>query len=195
MPIFAFLLRNQGLFLKKLSKFVHFKKNIVADNFFFAADELSKFGNKQESENKNFESKLKLLFKVLAILCKIPFHFLEGFYVTLLIKLLQITRASCFLSFYLSKVLFDFLYLVKIQEVPGTKLLAIADFLFKKQTVEGVFNQIVVDWRNDYFDALSEKRNWKARWISFRGHYEFYSAMFKQSPIGDLIEEVRKFVK
>lgn len=82
-----------------------------------------------------------------------------------------------------------------LKHPPGTRLLAIAEFLYQKETVEGIFAQIVCDWRTDYFDALKEKRKWKARWISIRGHYEFYSAMFKRSPIGEVIETIKMFVK
>ncbi|MDQ3747467.1 MAG: hypothetical protein M3367_00415 [Acidobacteriota bacterium] len=193
--IFAFFLRRQGLFLIEFSKFVSFKKNLVGDKFFLAADELSEFGNKREREKIVFLTKLKSFFEGIRLLCKITSHYFEAFYISLLIKLLQITRVTGLLSLYVLKMFLDLLSLFKVQKAPGSKLIAVADFLFKKQIVKGVFEQIVCDWRNDYFEALSEKRLMKARWISIRGHWEFYCAAFKQSPIGDLIEEIRKFVK
>ena len=82
-----------------------------------------------------------------------------------------------------------------VKPAPGSRLLAIADFLYRKETVAGVFSQIVADWRDDYFTALSEKRKWKVKWISICGHYQFYAAMLKQSPIGEFFEAVVKIVK
>ena len=52
----------------------------------------------------------------------------------------------------------------EVREAPGTRILRIADFLYSPATVEKIFKQEVADWRLEYFEALKEGRNWKARW-------------------------------
>lgn len=116
-------------------------------------------------------------------------------YIKFIIAIRNLTNFICKFTTFIAIGLCNLGIRLKIKSPPGSYLLTTANFLYKKETVKGVFEQIVSDWRTDYFDALSEKKTLKRRWISVRGHYEFYSAMFKQSPIGDLIEEIRRFVK
>jgi len=61
---------------------------------------------------------------------------------------------------------------------PGAKLLVLVDFLFSPKTVEQTFKPIIADWRNEYFEALKDKREWKARWISTRYRISFITSMF-----------------
>lgn len=44
-------------------------------------------------------------------------------------------------------------------------------------TVEEVFDSIIADWRLEYFEALDQKKVWKAGWISVRYAYSFLVAM------------------
>jgi hypothetical protein len=60
---------------------------------------------------------------------------------------------------------------------PGQKLYELADFLFSKQTNERVFFPVVADMREEYFEALSQNRIWKARWVHVRGTWSFVAAM------------------
>ena len=71
----------------------------------------------------------------------------------------------------------------------------ISDFLFSGKNQKEVFEPIVADWQEEYFEALSKKEMRKARWINVRYTYAFLAAMWMKSPIGDLIEFVIKIAK
>lgn len=64
-----------------------------------------------------------------------------------------------------------------IGRAPGANYLLIVDFLFSPKTVEETFKPIVADWRTEYFEALNQRRKWKARWISVRYTYSFVASM------------------
>lgn len=70
-----------------------------------------------------------------------------------------------------------------------------SNFLFSTKTQKEVFEPIVTDWQEEYFDALFKKEIWKARWINVRYTYAFLIAMWQKSPIGDLIEFISKIAK
>lgn len=74
-------------------------------------------------------------------------------------------------------------------------LLRLTDFLFSTKTQKEVFEQIVANWQEEYFETLFKKEIWKARWINIRYTYAFLSAMWQKSPIGDLIEFISKIAK
>ena len=57
-----------------------------------------------------------------------------------------------------------------------------------------VFDPIVADWQEEYFEALSKKEIWKSRRINMRYTYAFLAAMWQKSPVGDLIEFIRKIM-
>ena len=63
------------------------------------------------------------------------------------------------------------------ESAPGTRLLGIVEFLCSTKSVEKVFIPLVADWHKEYFDALTEKRWFKARWISVRYTWSFILAM------------------
>jgi len=73
--------------------------------------------------------------------------------------------------------------------------LSIAKFLYSPKNFSNVFVPIVSDWQEEYFEALSKKEIWKARWINVRYTYAFTVAMWQKSPIGDFIEFVIKIAK
>ena len=75
---------------------------------------------------------------------------------------------------------------------PGTVWLKIVSLFYSKKNKNQVFEPIVVDWQEEYFEALYNKEIWKSRWINVRYTYAFVVAMWQKSPIGDLIEFVRK---
>ncbi len=68
-------------------------------------------------------------------------------------------------------------------------------FLYSSKTRKEIFEPIIADWQEEYFEALFKKEIWKARWINVRYIYAFLGAMWQKSPIGDLIEFIIKFAK
>lgn len=82
-----------------------------------------------------------------------------------------------------------------IENVLSERLLNLSKFLFSQKTVNEVLKPLTSDWQEEYFEALSKKEIWKARWINVRYTYAFLAAMWMKSPIGDLIEFIRKFAK
>jgi hypothetical protein len=65
----------------------------------------------------------------------------------------------------------------RIDPAPGSRHLLIVDFLFSPKDMEQIFKPIVADWRTEYFEALNQKRTWKARWVSVRYSYSFVASM------------------
>jgi hypothetical protein len=55
-----------------------------------------------------------------------------------------------------------------IQASPGSSWLIFFDFFCPPKFVEGTIKQTIADWRNEYFEAITQNRILKARWISFR---------------------------
>ncbi|HEY0047983.1 MAG TPA: hypothetical protein VGB68_01765 [Pyrinomonadaceae bacterium] len=77
----------------------------------------------------------------------------------------------------------------------SSKLLKITGFLYSPKTQREIFEPIAADWQEEYFEALSKKEVWKARWINVRYTYAFLGAMWQKSPFGDLIEFISKIAK
>ena len=73
-----------------------------------------------------------------------------------------------------NKAIFDASVVLK---APGISMLAVAEFVFSKKQNEKVFVPIIADMREEYFEALSQSRIWKARWVRIRGTYSFFAAM------------------
>jgi hypothetical protein len=65
----------------------------------------------------------------------------------------------------------------KLAKVPGHNLLQLTDFLFSRKANAQVFVPIVIDMREEYFEALSQNRIWKARWVRIRGTWSFFAAI------------------
>ena len=57
----------------------------------------------------------------------------------------------------------------KIIRPPGDKLFNILEFLYTKKNFERIFEPMIADMQEEYFEALSAKRIWKTRWIHLRG--------------------------
>jgi hypothetical protein len=77
----------------------------------------------------------------------------------------------------------------------ASNFLIISYFLFSAKTQKEIFEPIVADWQEEYFEALFKKEIWKARWINVRYTYAFLGVMWQKSPIGDLIEFISKIAK
>lgn len=71
----------------------------------------------------------------------------------------------------------------------------ITSFLFSEETQEEVFDPIEADWNKELFDSLEQNAFWKARWITVKYIYFSIKTMLLISPIGDLIEFIKKFAK
>ncbi len=88
------------------------------------------------------------------------------------------------------------IHLVKAGYIfPFPKVLRVTDFFYSPRVQKEVFEPIASDWQEEYFQALFNKEIWKARWINVRYTYAFLAAMWKKSPIGDLIEFISKLAK
>lgn len=97
--------------------------------------------------------------------------------------LLILIVLGLFLILYFVRVFFrasdDFerTYTPRIKRAAGSRLLAVAEFLYSPKTVERVFRPLVADWRGEQHDSLLARRRWKARWINFRYTVSFLMAM------------------
>lgn len=96
--------------------------------------------------------------------------------------------------FILGKILFAAKN-VSYSSIYQVKLLTITKFLYSPKTQKETFEKVVADWQTEYFEALSKKEIWKARWLNVRYTYAYFGAMWQKSPVGDLIEFIRKIAK
>ncbi len=74
---------------------------------------------------------------------------------------------------------------IKFSTPPASRLLAVSDFLFSKKIHTLVFDA-VADLREEYYEALAEKRNKKAKWVVFRGYLSVGSLLAMQLPLSML---------
>ncbi len=65
----------------------------------------------------------------------------------------------------------------RIQRPPGSKVLAFVEFFCSKKTYSKVFEPIIADLYEEYFETLDKQRYWKARWIRIRYTGAFFSAI------------------
>jgi hypothetical protein len=61
----------------------------------------------------------------------------------------------------------------KPRHAPGYLLLKITEFLFSKKTQADIFDQLIADMREEYFEALNVRRRRKAQWVRIRGTLTF----------------------
>jgi hypothetical protein len=73
-----------------------------------------------------------------------------------------------------------------------SKMLEITSLFFSVKTQKEVFLQIVFDWDEEIFEALKENKDANLFMINVRNTYGFIMAMWQKSPLGDLLEYVRK---
>ena len=83
---------------------------------------------------------------------------------------------------------------IYVTRAPGAYLLQLAQYLFSPSTVEITFKPLIADWRYEYFKALQQGRNWKARWVSVRYCYSFILAM-SLSRVFSLLKQFRSASK
>jgi hypothetical protein len=82
----------------------------------------------------------------------------------------------------------------RIKKAPGSSLLTLVDFFYAPKTVSEVFEQIVANWREEYYEALKKKRGLKARWINVRYTYRFMLAM-GLSKVFSVIKSFKSVIK
>ena len=71
----------------------------------------------------------------------------------------------------------------KIARPPGSYLMIFAEFAYSKKKCENVLFPAITDMREEYFEALSENRVWKSRWVWLRGLWSFWAAVGFDLPI------------
>jgi hypothetical protein len=71
----------------------------------------------------------------------------------------------------------------QLRRAPGARLDAFASFFFSKRTYATVLKPHLADMQEEYFEALSEGRWHKARWVRVRGVMCFWSHMLLQLPV------------
>lgn len=84
---------------------------------------------------------------------------------------------------------------IKVALPYGSKLLRFAIFLFSPKTQIEIFEPLVSDWQEEYFEAINDKLVWKARWINFRYTYAFFAVVLKKTPVADAIVYLVKLTK
>ena len=65
----------------------------------------------------------------------------------------------------------------RIHRPPGSKMLSLVEFFCSKKTYSKVFEPIIADLHEEYFEALDKRRHWKMRWIRIRYTWAFFSAI------------------
>jgi hypothetical protein len=73
------------------------------------------------------------------------------------------------------------------------KWLKITEFSFSAKTQKDTFEPAMADWDEEIFEALQENKDARLFMINLRNTYGYILAMWQKSPIGDLLEYVRKF--
>ena len=72
------------------------------------------------------------------------------------------------------------------------KTLKITSILFSAKTQNEIFLPAMSDWDEEIFEALKENKDANLFMINVRNTYGFIMAMWQKSPLGDLLEYVRK---
>ena len=83
----------------------------------------------------------------------------------------------------------------KIAKPSRYKLLKLSEFFFSTRTQKEVFLQVMADWDEEIYEALKNDKDVNLFMINVRNIYSFLVVMWQKSPIGDLIEFVRKSAK
>jgi hypothetical protein len=84
-------------------------------------------------------------------------------------------------------ILFFSLPLILLMESPS--------LFYSLKTKETVFDPIRADWQDELAEAKQKREVWKAVQINIRYSFAFVAAMLLKSPLGDLIELVRKIAR
>ncbi|HEV7689770.1 MAG TPA: GcrA family cell cycle regulator [Hyphomonadaceae bacterium] len=71
----------------------------------------------------------------------------------------------------------------KIHRPPGGFLLSLSRFIYPKRMFERIFEPTISDMREEFYQALSEGKVWKAKYIVVRGHVAVFNAAGLQVPV------------
>lgn len=66
---------------------------------------------------------------------------------------------------------------------PGFKLQIMASFLFSPKTYSEVLEPTLCDLQVEHSEALARRCFGKARWVTLRGYFSFWSAVFALAPV------------
>jgi hypothetical protein len=72
------------------------------------------------------------------------------------------------------------------------KFLRLSETLFSMMTQKEVFEQLIADWDFEIYEVLQKDKDANLFMINVRNTYGFIMAMWQKSPLGDLLEYVRK---
>jgi hypothetical protein len=71
---------------------------------------------------------------------------------------------------------------------PGSRLWNLADFFCTKKTYDSVFCPLLADFQYEYFEALKDGREWKARWLRVL----YFGAFFKSAGLNVAMRFLRE---
>lgn len=80
----------------------------------------------------------------------------------------------------------------KIIRPPGDKFFEVLKFLYTKKVFERVFEPMIADMQEEYFEAMSKKNIWKMRWIHLRGVISLLIAVV-YNPVVSLVKKFLVF--
>jgi hypothetical protein len=80
-------------------------------------------------------------------------------------------------SYCAGKTIKEFLARPTYRNAPGATLLALAELLYSRETVERTFEPLTAEWQHEYFELLKENRRWKSLIRSMAWRYGFLKAM------------------
>ena len=84
---------------------------------------------------------------------------------------------------------------IKVALPYGSKLLRVAIFLFSPKTQIEVFEPMVSDWQEEYFEAIKNKFVWKARLINIQYTYALFAVVLKKASVIAAIAYLVKLTK
>ncbi len=76
--------------------------------------------------------------------------------------------------------------------IPLILIWEIPNMFYSPRTKESIFEPLKADWQDEIYTAKLKKETWKSFAINVRYSFAFLSAMTQKSPLGDLLEYVRK---
>ena len=138
-----------------------------------------KFYNKSYLRKKLYQLKLRAFLCLTIYLIIIPI-FLLVFIITLIKTFMQIQGSES------PKIFRDHIHPVK----------TILQFLYSSKIYENIFQEIISDWEEDYYDALRDGRTAKACLEKYRGYFIILSTMIEliiTYPIR-LVSKLRKLI-
>jgi hypothetical protein len=97
-------------------------------------------------------------------------------------------------------LLINFLKIVLITPISKMKIyrpynyfwLSFTKCIFSSKTQKDTFEPAIAEWDFEIYEALKENKDSSLFMINVRNTYGFIMAMWQKSPLGDLIEYVRK---